>query len=128
MKICEDFGKTENEDSRGLKRLYSGRNSIPKFRDKLFEDENLKRRKIEETGPRKQHHACRAHAMRLEHGFCYTPMRLEHGACAPSIQNTWGASVFSCFLWVKPAFLAQTQLETLNINTSLPHSEFLIQN
>jgi hypothetical protein len=31
-------------------------------------------------------------------------------------------------LWVKPALLAQTQVETLTINTSLPYSEFLVLN
>jgi len=67
MKICENFGKTKNEDSRGIKRLYNGRNSVPKFRGKLFEDEDLKRRKIGETRPMKQYHVPRAHAMRLEH-------------------------------------------------------------
>jgi len=68
LKICEDFEKIKNEDSRGLMRLYSGSNFVPKFRGKLFEDEDLKRRKIGETGPKKQHHAPRTHAMRLEHG------------------------------------------------------------
>jgi hypothetical protein len=28
-KICEDFGKIKNEDSIGLRRLYSGRNYVP---------------------------------------------------------------------------------------------------
>jgi len=58
----------KNVDSRGLVRLYRKRNSVPKFRGKLFEDEYLKRPKIRETGPRKLFHAPRAHAMRLEHG------------------------------------------------------------
>jgi len=30
--------------------------------------------------------------------------------------------------WVKPTLLAQTQVETLTINTDLPHSKFLVQN
>jgi len=54
LKNCEDFGKTKNADSSGLKRLYSGKNSVPKFRGKLFEDKDLKTTKIGETGPRKQ--------------------------------------------------------------------------
>jgi len=37
------FKETKNEDSRGLRRLTNGRNFVPKFRDKLFEDEDLKR-------------------------------------------------------------------------------------
>jgi hypothetical protein len=41
----------KNEDSRGLMRLYRGRNSVSKFRGKLFEDEDLKTTKIKEIGP-----------------------------------------------------------------------------
>jgi len=40
----------KNEDSRGLKRLYIGRNYVSKFRGKLFEDKNLKTTKIKEFG------------------------------------------------------------------------------
>jgi len=36
LKIDEDFGKIKNEDSRGLKRLYIGRNFIPKSQDILY--------------------------------------------------------------------------------------------
>jgi len=43
--------KTKNEDSRGLNRLYIGRNSVSEFQGKLFEDEDLKMTKIEEFGP-----------------------------------------------------------------------------
>ncbi|RHN51917.1 hypothetical protein MtrunA17_Chr6g0474481 [Medicago truncatula] len=67
-KICEDFGKTKNEDSRGLRRLYSGRNFVPKFQGNLFEDVDLKRRKIEKTGHKKHFYAPRTHVMCLEHG------------------------------------------------------------
>jgi len=38
-------------------RLYSGRNYVPKFRGKLFEDEDLKTTKIGETGPKRQYYA-----------------------------------------------------------------------
>jgi len=95
-------------------RLYSGRNSIPKFRGKLFEDRNLKRRKIGEIGSKEHHHAPRAHVMhvehdkifpcaqsihmRLEHGSRCTLMRLEHCLCAPSIWNARGACIILCFL------------------------------
>jgi len=41
----------KNDDSRGLKRLYIGRNSVSKFRGKFFEDEDLKTTMIEEIGP-----------------------------------------------------------------------------
>jgi len=30
LKTCEDFGKTMNEDSRGLRRHYKWRNFVPK--------------------------------------------------------------------------------------------------
>jgi len=56
-KNCEDFGKTKNEDSRGLGRLYCGRNFVPKFRGNLFEYKNLKTTKIEEIEPEKLNHA-----------------------------------------------------------------------
>jgi len=41
----------KNEDSKGLMRLYIGRNIVSKFRGKLFENKNLKTTKIEEIGP-----------------------------------------------------------------------------
>jgi len=47
--------------------FYNGRNYVPKFRDKLFEDEDLKTTKIGETGPKEQNHAPRAHGMLLGH-------------------------------------------------------------
>jgi len=43
--------KTKNEDSRGLRRLLSGRNFVPKFHGKLFEDKDLKTTKIEKLRP-----------------------------------------------------------------------------
>jgi len=57
------FKETKNEDSRGLIRLTNGRNSVPKFRGTLFEDDDLKRREIEEFGPRKD-------VMHLAHEPC----------------------------------------------------------
>jgi len=128
-KICEDFGKTRNEDSRGLVRLYSGRNCVSRYRGKLFGGKHLKRRKNVEFGPRTHNHAPMAWFMNIGHGQLGTHMLLEHVLCASCIQNVWGVKVtFLAFLLVKPAFLAQTQVETLTINTSLPHSEFLVQN
>jgi len=62
-KTCEDLGKNKKEDSRGIRRLYNGRN----FVSKLFEDEHLKQHNIGEIGPGRLHHAPRAHAMRLKH-------------------------------------------------------------
>jgi len=63
MKNCEDFGKTKNEDSRGL--IYSGRNSILKLQGKLFEDEDLKATKIGETRP--------GNAIPYALGTCHAP-------------------------------------------------------
>jgi len=51
LKSCQEFGKTNNEDSKGLRKLYIGRYSVSKFWGKLFEDEDLKTTKIEEIGP-----------------------------------------------------------------------------
>jgi len=69
-----------NEDSRGLRRLTTWRSYVPKFRGKLFEDEDLKRRKIEEFGPRKD-------PMRLAHEnvpskWNWHAMHLENYPCA----------------------------------------------
>jgi len=36
LKIYVVLGKMKNEDSRGLRRLYIGRNSVPKFQDILL--------------------------------------------------------------------------------------------
>ena len=104
-KICEDFGKIKNEDSRSLKRLYRGRNSVPKSRGKLFRGKHLKRRKNGEFGPGTHTHPPRA---------CH----------APTTSKMRGAKAFfPSFLWVKHPFLAQSQVESLTINTNLPHSE-----
>jgi len=43
-------------------------------------------------------------------------------------ENAGHKRLFLLLFWVKHALLAQTQAETLTINTSLPHSEFLVQN
>jgi len=81
--------------------LYIGRNFVPKFRGKLFEDEDLKMMKIGETGHGKHNHAPWAHGMRLGHGknmpcalgIYHAPwayprlhlVHLGHVPCAPSI-------------------------------------------
>jgi len=81
LKICEDFGKTKNKDTIGLMRLYSGVNFVPKFRDKLFEDEDLKRRKIGETKPRKLCHAPRAWLLPHPHAPRAWCMHPKHPKC-----------------------------------------------
>jgi len=114
--------KTKNEDSRGLMRVTRGKNFVPKFRGKLFEDEDLKRRKIRECGPRKRWHAPNAWFSMLSHALGTLAMRPVH------FEKCWAQASFPAFLWVKPTILAQTQVETLTINTSLRHSEFFVQN
>ena len=52
-----------------------------------------------------------------------THLRLGRVVCASCTEKVWGENVFSYFLWVKPGFLAQTQRETLPINTA-----FLVHN
>jgi len=92
--------------------IYSGRNSVPKFWGKLFEDEDLKMMRIGETGSGKLHHASWAHGMRLGHGKCkpctlgilHAPwaypklhsMRLGHMPCVLGILNIMGACVILC--------------------------------
>jgi len=43
LKTYEDFGKTMNEDSRGLGRHYKGRNYVPKSQDILYGNKHPKR-------------------------------------------------------------------------------------
>jgi hypothetical protein len=61
-------------------------------------------------------------------------MALSSLSCAKHAENVPRASenaghkrLFLILFWVKPALLAQTQVETLTINTNLPHSKFLVQ-
>jgi len=56
-KNCEDFGNTKNEYSKGLKRLYNGRNYVLRPRRKLFGKKHLKRWKIGGTEHGQQYHA-----------------------------------------------------------------------
>jgi len=49
-KNCKD-SRDKNKDSRGLRRLTNGRNYVPKYRGKLFEDEDLKTTQNHRLGP-----------------------------------------------------------------------------
>jgi hypothetical protein len=74
-------------------------------------------------------HAPREFSMRLEHALSLSLMRLGHFICARACKKSGHNCLFLLPLWVKKlALLAQTQVETLTINTILPHLEFLIQN
>ncbi|RHN51455.1 hypothetical protein MtrunA17_Chr6g0468741 [Medicago truncatula] len=62
-------------------------------------------------------------------------MVLPSFSCARHTSNVPRAStnvghkhLFLLLFLVKTTLLAQTQVETLTINTSLPHLEFLVQN
>jgi len=59
-KISEELGKIKNENSRGLRRLYRGRNSVSRSQDNLYESKHPKRRKNGEKGPVTHLHAPRA--------------------------------------------------------------------
>jgi len=76
-------------------------------------------------------HHMEGHAMRLGHYPC------EHGfaslSCVGHVEHVPRASgnaghrrIFLLLFWVKPALLAQTQAETLTINTSLPCNALLL--
>jgi len=53
LKNCQDLGKTRMKIQEASEDLQTVRNSLPKFWGNLFEDEDLKRQKIEEFGPKK---------------------------------------------------------------------------
>ncbi len=79
-------------------RLYIGRNSIPKFRGKLFEYEDLKTTEIGEIGPGStqecaydmelHYHAPRASMMRL--GHCQKAICTLSICCAPQASQIRG--------------------------------------
>ena len=81
---------------------------------------------------------CLAHgeaAMRLGHYQCTQGMVLPSLSCAwhtnnvpRAPENSGHICIFLFIFWVNHALFAQTQVETLTINISLPHSEFLVQN
>jgi len=115
-----------------------------KYRGKLFEDEDLKTIENRRLGPEERQNAPRASKKRLWHENTLHaprefPMRLGHASrnalCAPCICHAPHACkklgrnfLFLLSLCVKPALLTQTQVETLTVNTSIPHSEFLVKN
>ena len=96
-----------------------GRVMFPKFRGKLFEDEDQKTTENQILGPGYRHHAPRA----WKNASC---MDFPNNAPRDFPMNLGHAFGHPC--WVKPTLLSQTQVETLTINTSLLHSEFLVQN
>lgn len=76
QKICEDLGKMKNEDSRGLIRLYKGRNYVPKFQDTLHRSKHLRRQ-------RTKHFQHRTYSQAPRHiRGSHAPMNFHCGACA----------------------------------------------
>jgi len=71
--------------------------------------------------------------MRLTHGHAPREFSMHSHALGTlamhpvHLKKCRAQASFLAFLWVKPALLAQTQVETFTINTSLRHSEFLVQ-
>jgi len=63
LKISENHGKINNEDSKGLRRLYKGRIYVPRSQNNLYGSKHPKQRQKEEKGPS-------AHSIRLEHDPC----------------------------------------------------------
>ena len=51
-----------------------------------------------------------------------------HSNVPRACKNAGRNCLFLLLCWVKPALLAQIQVENLTINNSLPHSEFHVQN
>ena len=85
LKICEDFGKIMNEDSRCLEKHYKWRNYVPKSQDIL---NGSKHRKDEETGIYVQENTLGARSM------IHTS---EARSCGPSVvkKNTWAPQVWA---------------------------------
>ena len=125
MKNCQDFGKTKNEDSWCLRRIYIGWNYVPKFRGKLFEDEDLKTTENQRLGPEERQngprvfekclghdlasHVPRAFTMCLGHETFFTLIRRGDFLCGPCMKKSGRNCLFLLLFWVKPTLLAQTQ-------------------
>jgi len=60
---------------------------FPKYRGKLFEDEDLKTTENRRLGPEERQNAPRAFIMRRGHALCLSLMCLGHFLCAPCMQK-----------------------------------------
>jgi len=80
LKTCEDLGKIMNEDSRGLRRHYKGKNYVPMSKDILYESKH----------PRRQKKQAFRHGTTL--------------SCAPSMKKFREALIFATFKWKTPVF------------------------
>jgi hypothetical protein len=101
---------------------------FPKDRGKLFEDEDLKTTENRRLSPEGRQNAPRAFEICLGHypyawgmhwGMHYAP---HASVMCRACKNSGRNCLFLLRFWIKFALLAQTQVETLTINTSLPHS------
>ena len=69
LKTCEDFAKIKNEDPRGLRRHYRGRNFVLKSQDNLYRSKQPKGRRNKDLSLRAHSHAPRAWGRHLESAF-----------------------------------------------------------
>jgi len=106
-----------NKDSRGLRRLYRGRNFVPRSQDILYGSIHPKDGKTEKKDLKRTH-------IRLGHGFYHTHMRLGHGVCAQGTEKCGSKLLYPTLLWEKSSFWAQLQVETLPINTAFINHNF----
>jgi len=68
LKTCEDFGKIINEDSRGLRRHYKGRNYVLRSQDILYGSKHPKKQRNMHLYTGLHSHAPRAWTIRPKHG------------------------------------------------------------
>jgi len=136
--------KTKNEYSRGLKRLYKGRNFVPKFQETLHRSKQLKRRRNRRfSTPKVSHRRLVDETMCLEHGATRN-MRLTHGIvlqahggsldarqvcfgdvlCATNMLPCYKSRNFVTFFPFKPTVLAQVQLENFHIIAAFLNHNF----
>jgi len=102
------------------KDLQMGGILFPKIWGKLFEDEDLKTMENQRLDQGNKWYAPRACKLLYSHApraFVMSPR-----AC----KNVGRNCLFMLPCWAKPTVLAQIQVETLTIITSLPHSEFQV--
>ena len=125
------LGKTKNEGSRGLKRLYKGRNSVPKFQDILHWRNHLNRQRKQAFQHRKHNEAplhprcCKKRPDPYRRRLGHRPvrhMRLAHGlgGCAWFLAKK---VTFVTFSTPRACIISPSQVETFPVNTT-----FLIHN
>jgi len=100
LKICKDFENKKSEDSRGLRRHYKWRNSIPMSQDILHRNKHPKRRKNRHFSTKLRTHTPRAWPCKLF--YLYSPKtnyNVSHGHCNLSL-------VLEIVNWIPTYFVA----------------------